>query len=243
VSTAPGTWRTPLPGFSRVVFLSHVNEPGMPLFPGDPAFGLGTAASLAADGFFLQEVHIGEQSGTHWAAPAHFNAGEASADELPAGHLIRPAVVLDVRAASAADADFELGLADIERFELDLGLIPGDALVVMWTAFDARWGDAKSYLNAAADGTLHFPGFSLEAAEWLIAERDIGGLGVDTLGVDPGRDEEFRVNSALLRDGRIHIENLTGLEQMPPTGGWIVVGGMRNLHGSGGPATVFGLVP
>jgi kynurenine formamidase len=113
----------------------------------------------------------------------------------------------------------------------------------MWTGFQERWGDPGAYLNADASGVLHYPGFGLDAARRLIEERGIGGLGIDTMGVDPGRDEEFRVNSLLLRDHRIHVENLTGLEAMPPNGAWMVIGGIRNRRGSGGPATVFGLVP
>jgi kynurenine formamidase len=108
---------TALPGFSSAVFLSHVNAPGMPIFPGDPAFELQTAATVEADGFYLQEMRIGEQSGTHWAAPSHFNPGEDGADDLRAADLIRPMSVLDVRDAAAADPDFELGVLDIERFE------------------------------------------------------------------------------------------------------------------------------
>lgn len=232
-----------LPGFGKAVLLSHVNTPGMPLYPGDPEFALSTAATVAADGFYLQEMRIGEQSGTHWAAPSHFNPGEAGAEDLRAEELIRPAAVLDVREAAAADPDFELGVRHIERFEKSSGRIPDGALVVMWTGFQERWGDPEAYLNADASGVLHYPGFSLDATRWLIEERAIGGLGIDTLGVDPGRDEEFRVNSLLLHDRRIHVENLTGLEHMPPNGAWIVVGGIRNRRGSGGPATVFGLVP
>ena len=148
-----------------------------------------------------------------------------------------------MREAAAADQDFELGILDVERFEATSGRIPDGALVVMWTGFQERWDDAKAYLNADESGVLHSPGFGLDAARWLIEERALGGLGIDTIGVDPGRDQEFRVNNLLLHDRRIHVENLSGLEQLPPSGAWIVVGGIRNRRGSGGPATVFGLVP
>ena len=41
----------------------------------------------------------------------------------------------------------------------------------------------------------------------------------------------------------MHLENLAGLCEMPPAGGWVIVGGVRVRGGSGSPATVFGLVP
>ena len=73
--------------------------------------------------------------------------------------------------------------------------------------------------------------------------RPIQGLGIDTHGIDPGNDEEFLSNTILLQDGRVHLENLAGLDQMPARGGWIVIGGMRNQGGSGSPATIYGFIP
>ena len=113
----------------------------------------------------------------------------------------------------------------------------------MWTGFQDRWGDPGACFNLDASGGLHYPGFGVPVTSWLIERRHVGGLGIDTLGVDPGFDTEFRINQMLCREHRIHLENLTGLEEMPPNGGWVVVGGVRNRNGSGGPATVFGLIP
>jgi kynurenine formamidase len=228
---------------AAAVFLSHINVPGMPLYPGEPEFSLTTAATVAKDGFYLQQMHIGEQSGTHWAAPSHFHADGASAEEVSPGDLIRPVVVVDVRRRAEEDPDFELGVADLEAFETAHGRIPDGAIAVMWTGFQDRWDDPGAYFNRDASGGLHYPGFGVSATSWLIERRRIGGLGIDTLGVDPGLDTEFRINRMLLHERRIHLENLAGLEEMPPNGGWVVVGGVRNQNGSGGPATVFGLIP
>lgn len=230
-------------GFERVVFLSHVNREGMPIFPGDPDFRLETIATVENDGFLLKKMEIAEHSGTHWGAPCHFNAGERCADELDARDFFHPAVVIDARSRSARNADFALSVADLRRFERRHGRIPDNAMVVLWTGWQARWDDPEAYLNADAEGVLHFPGFSVEATRWLIQNRALGGLGIDTLGVDPGNDETFATNTLLLRGHRTHIENMAGLGQMPAQGGWIVVGGVRNEGGSGSPATVFGLVP
>ena len=111
------------------------------------------------------------------------------------------------------------------------------------TGWQDHWYDQEIYLDADADGVLHFPGISVEATEWLIEKRALGGLGIDTLGVDPAIDEEYKTNTLLLQGHRIHLENMAGLEQLPANGGWIVVGGVQNEGGSGSPATVFGLVP
>ncbi len=230
-------------GFSKVVFLSHVNSPEMPRFPGDPEVVLRTAATHDRDGFYQRYLAIAEQSGTHWAAPVHFDPNGLRADELDAADFFHPAAVVDVRRYVRNDIDFTLEVEHLEEFETKIGPIPPDALVLLWTGFSERWAAPTTYLNADEAGVLHYPGFGLEATRWLVEQRRAAGLGIDTLGIDPGVDLAYRSNRLLLGDRRIHLENLTGLAAMPPLGGWIVVGGLRNLAGSGSPATVFGLIP
>lgn len=230
-------------GFTKVVFLSHVIGDSTPVFPGDPAVEIVPVATIDRDGFHLQSLTAGEQSGTHWAAPAHFNSGQAAADELDPTDFFYPVVVLDVRAEAADDPDFTLGVAEISRWEAVFGPIPEDSAVIMWTGFEDWWDDPMAYLNADSTGRLHYPGFSAEAARWLVEQRSIGALGIDTMGIDPGADPTFSVNRLLLQDHRIHLENLCGLGEMPSSGGWILVGGLRIRAGSGSPATVFGLIP
>jgi kynurenine formamidase len=230
-------------GFEEVVFLSHVNEEGMPVFPGDPPFELETLFTVEEDGFRLNLMRITEHSGTHWGAPCHFNARERCAEDMRARDFFHPAVVIDARAQVRRDEDYALTVADVRAFEAEHGRIPAGGMVVMWTGWAGRWEDSAAYVNADQEGGLHFPGIGADATRWLIRNRAIGGLGIDTLGVDPGSDETFATNTLLLRKHRIHLENLAHLGKMPPVGGWIVVGGVRNSGGSGSPATVYGLVP
>lgn len=230
-------------GFSDVVFLSHVLAESTPVFPGDPPVELRTAATIERDGYYLQHVSFGEQSGTHWAAPAHFGAGERAADQLDAADFFFPAVVLDRRAESAADPDFIVRLADVERWEAEFGVIPEHAAVLLLSGYDGKWHDPAGYLGTDSDGRPHYPGFGAGAVRWLIEQRGIGALGTDTMGVDPGADATFSANRMLLSGRRMHLENLCGLAQMAPAGGWIIVAGIRTSGGSGSPATVFGLIP
>lgn len=236
------TARAPF-GFSDVVFLSHVLGELTPVFPGDPPIRLSTAATIERDGYYLQHVSFGEQSGTHWAAPAHFGAGELTADQLSAADFFFPAVVLDRRAEAAADPDFGVRLADVERWESEFGAIPERAAVLLLSGYDDKWNDPAAYLGTDPGGRLHYPGFGRAAVRWLIDQRGIGALGTDTMGVDPGADATFSANRLLLRGRRLHIENLCGLARLPPAGAWIIVAGLRTAGGSGSPATVYGLVP
>jgi kynurenine formamidase len=230
-------------GFTKVVFLSHVIDDSTPVFAGDPRVEIHPAATIERDGYYLQSLTVGEQAGTHWAAPAHFRSGQAAADDLDPGDFFHPAVVLDVRAAVAENADFTLGVEEIRQWEAAYGPIPRGSAVIMWTGFEDRWDDPAAYLNADPDGGLHYPGFGDQATSWLIQRRSIGALGIDTMGIDPGADTEFRANQLLLQHHRMHLENLCGLSEMPPADGWIIIGGIRIRAGSGSPATMFGLIP
>ena len=113
-------------GFSKVVFLSHVNTVGMPIFPGDPDFELETLFTVENDGFKLNKMTIGEHSGTHWGAPCHFNAGERCAEDMAAEDFFHPAAIVDARKQSAKDPDYALTVADLKRFERKHGRIPAE---------------------------------------------------------------------------------------------------------------------
>jgi kynurenine formamidase len=230
-------------GFSRIVFLSHVLAESTPVFPGDPPVEIHVVATAGHDGYYLQRIATGEQAGTHWAAPAHFSPGEAAADQLGPADFFHPAVVVDARSSAAEDRDFALSIADIERWEAVFGPVPEHAAVLLYTGYADRWHDPAAYLGTDDAGGLHYPGFGEQAARWLIGERHISVLGTDTMGIDPGADTALATNRALLHGHRMHLENLCGLGQMPPVGSWIIVGGPRIRHGSGSPATVFGLIP
>jgi kynurenine formamidase len=250
-STAAGVGT--VAGFHRVVFLSHLNDPHRtPGFPGDPRFSLTTAFTVPKDGYYLQFVQEGEHTGTHWGAPCHFHVGAVCAGKLPPTSLVLPAVVIDIRAKTKENVDYRATIADLKGWIATYGPMPKDAAVILRTGCDRFWGpdtrgtDPTYYNCGTGRRGLHQPGFSLTAVHWLIDHGilgDRGALGTDTFGPDPGTDENFRESSAVFHRHRIDLENLTNLGALPPKGAWIVVGGPRNLHGSGSPATIFGLVP
>ena len=230
----------------RLVFLSHVNDPATTSgFPGDPEFTLTTAFTVPEDGFYLQYVKEGEHTGTHWGAPVHFDENGLAADELDAGDLFLPAVKIDIRDKAARDQDYAVTVADLKAWERRHGRIPDESAIILWTGWAKRWG-TPAYANLDAEGRIHQPGFGLEAAQWLVDTGRLGrrgSLGTDTFGADVGIDETFAVTTLLFHRHRISLENLTNLEALPTTGAWVLVGGPRNHHGSGSPATIFGVIP
>jgi kynurenine formamidase len=230
----------------RLVFLSHVNDPATTsVFPGDPEFTLETIAEIPHHGFYQQYVREAEHTGTHWGAPGHFHEGRLLADQMDPGDFFLPAVKVDVREQAGADPDYGVTVDDLRAFERRHGRIPRGAAVLLWTGWEDRWG-TDAYANLDAEGVIHQPGFTIEAAEWLISSRRLdrrGALGTDTFGPDRGVDPTFAVSTALYDQHRISIENLANLGELPPTGAWVLVGGPRNRAGSGSTATIFGVLP
>lgn len=228
--------------YQRVVHLSHVLAPGMPEWPGDPPLAFEPVAELATHGYRLRGLAIGEHSGTHANAPASFHAGGATIDAYSAADLIAPAVVIDVAAAAARDPDHRLDVAQITAWEARHGSVPAGALVLVHSGWAARWGEPARFLNRGADGRLHFPGVSRDAAALLLDARGAAGLGIDTHGIDGGDADAFTVNAAVLARPRLLLENLANLDQLPPVGATVIVGVLRLAGGTGSPAAVLALV-
>lgn len=243
----------PVAHFDHVVYLSHLNNPhATPGFPGDPRFRLSTAFTVPQDGYYLQFVHEGEHTGTHWGAPCHFHVHADCAGALGPSSLVLPAAVIDIRSKVRSDVDYRLKVSDLKSWIQRHGPLPHGAAVIARTGCSKYWGPStaphgKTYYNCGSRRRgLHQPGFSLQAVRWLIRHHVLanhGALGTDTFGPDPGTDENFRESSLVFHRHRIDLENMAHLGRLPAKGAWVVVGGPRNIHGSGSPATIFGLVP
>jgi kynurenine formamidase len=217
--------------------LTHVFRAGSPVYTFENP-SRETIVTIEADGFYAQRWAFAEHSGTHLDAPGHFVAGNRLADELPPEELVAPIVVIDISARAAVDPDAEVTVADVRAFERRHGRIPHGALVAMYSGWETRIGDQAAYRNADAAGVFHFPGFGVDAAEWLLENRDIQGIGVDTLSQDNGPSATFPVHFAILGAERYGIENLANLSLIPPGGATAFVGLVPWEQGSGGPARV-----
>jgi kynurenine formamidase len=229
-------------GKTRVVDLSYAINDKLVPWPGDDkAFEVKVNATVEKNGYFTRSFWMLEHYGTHLDAPVHFPPGKATVDQIPAEKLFGAAVVLDVRAESAKDADYLLSRTKIEAWEKEHGRIPEGAIVLLRTGWASRWPDVKKYRNQDAQGKMHFPGYSAEAAKLLI-ERKVNGLGCDTLSIDYGASDEFAVHRLVLGAGLYQLENLANLSDVPETGAFLVVAPIKLEGGSGGPARVFALV-
>lgn len=187
-----------------------------------------------------------EHGGTHLDAPIHFGEGHHTVDRIPLEKLIAPVVVIDVTAKTRGDDDYRLTSDDVAAFERANGRIPTGSIVLLRTGWSSRWPDRKAYLgddtpNDASN--LHFPSFGVEAARFLVQERHIAALGADVASIDYGPSKDFMVHRIAAAANVPGLENLTNLNQVPPTGALVFALPMKIEGGSGGPVRVVALVP
>lgn len=227
---------------ATVVDLTIPLDSTIVMWPGAPAPEAEILVTVQHDGYFARRVSFFEHSGTHFDAPCHFIEGGRSVDQVPVGSLVRPIAVIDISDRLGDDADGELTLADVKNFEVLHGAIPEGSAVLLRTGWEEFNRDEIRY--AGKPGDLRFPGFGVEASQYLVDERRVVGLGIDTLGIDPGIATSFPVHSLVTHPkGLWHLENLQNLKKLPPLGAWIMVGVLPLVGGSGSPARVIALVP
>ena len=229
--------------FRRVVDLTHPIKPGIPLWPGDPPVQFETTASIPAEGYFLRRFSMGEHSGTHISTPsALFDQGPGP-DSIPPETLIAPAVVIDARSSASMDPDYLLTVGDLEEWERKHGKIAAGSIVLLLTGWGRYWYEPERFINLGLDGLMHTPGFTSETVACLLDERGAAGIGIDTHGVDAGRDPGLEASRAALSRGALVLECLNNLDQLPATGATLVIGRLPLVGGSGSPASVLALAP
>ena len=206
------------------------------------AWGKTAAGYWYASGDFSMSEH----GGTHIDAPIHFGEGRLPVDEIPLQRLIAQAVVIDVRLAVEQDRDYRLTVHDVETWESRHGRIPSGAVVLMLTGWGRKWPDKSRYLgtNTPSDPkTLHFPGFSREVADFLVRQRNVDGVGIDTSSIDFGPSQDFIVHQIVNRADRYGLENIANLDQLPPVGAILVSLPIKIKGGTGGPVRIIAVLP
>lgn len=223
----------------HVVDLTQPLGPQTVLWPGSRPFETSHEATYESAGMYFRSLTMPEHSGTHLDAPSHFHPGGDHVVDIPANKLVVPAHVIDVRNLVSGDPAFTLESSHVEAFEKQHGQIQPGSAVLICTGWDRFLGDGDAYVGPV--GATSFPGVGAEAAR-LLVERQIVGLGIDTLGVDPGYSTDYPVHFTTLPAGLWHLEGLINLHELPPTGALLVVGALRLVDGSGTPARVFALI-
>ncbi|HRH41486.1 MAG TPA: cyclase family protein [Pyrinomonadaceae bacterium] len=184
-----------------------------------------------------------EHGGTHLDSPIHFAEGRKTVDQLPVSQLIAPAVKIDVSAKTAQNSDYLISVEDITGWEAQNGQIGENNIVLFQTGYGKFWGDRKNYMGT--DGTAdqkHFPGLSPEAAKWLISNRKVNAVGIDTASIDYGQSQTFDTHVALMGENVPAFENVANVEKLPNKGFQIIALPMKIKGGSGAPLRIVAFV-
>lgn len=224
----------------RVIDLTHTLHEDMPFWPGTAPFVIERLADYDK-GYRMHRFSLWENIGTHIDAPAHFIEGGRSVNELGLNDLVAPVAVINVQDRVALDPDYQLSVEDVQSWEDRNGRIMQDSLVVMNTGWYKKFHDPEAYVNQDEAGVLHFPGFSVAAAQ-LLVERDIAGIGIDTLSLDPGNDLSFPVHRIMLEAGKYQVENMNNLDALPVKGAVAVIGVLPVKDASQAQARIFAFI-
>jgi kynurenine formamidase len=225
---------------SQVVDLTHRFTTDFPTFTGvQPTRE--DLTTFEADGFYSQRWTFGEHTATHMDAPGHFALGQPLVDELDPSALVGALVVIDIQRRAERDPNAMVTVDDLRAYERRHGRIPRGALVCMDSGWAAKAGDPLAFKGGEVFPNYNFPGFSLDAAMWLAERRDITGIAVDTMSLDPGNSTTFPVHFEFLATGRYGVEGLANLSAVSKHHRLAVVGAVPWQDGSGGPCRVLAL--
>jgi kynurenine formamidase len=244
-------------GSLKVVDLTSPLSPETPVIGLPPQFGNSPGLSMdviscfddKGPGWYWNVLHLGEHTGTHFDAPVHWITGKDLPDNtcatIPARKFIGPACVIDVSKEVAQNEDFLLTPDHVAAWEKQHGTIPKDSWVLLRTDWSKR-SDATSFLNVKADGP-HSPGFHKSTSELLARDRQVLGVGVETVGTDAGQagtfDPPFPNHGTMHGNGRFGLASLRNLDQLPSTGAIVIAAPLKIVGGSGSPLRVLAISP
>ncbi|MDZ7720629.1 MAG: cyclase family protein [Balneolaceae bacterium] len=190
-------------------------------WPTSDTFQLDTVFSGEAEGGYYYEAYSfssAEHGGTHLDAPIHFYEGGKSVEEIEINQLTGSAVVIDVSEPVAENRDYQIQPSDIEFWEEEHGAIPEGSIVLFYTGMGAYWPDAEEYLGTANRGEealseLSFPGIHPDAAQWIVDNRNVKAVGLDTPSLDYGQSELYEAHQILFEHNIAGFENVANLDQ------------------------------
>jgi kynurenine formamidase len=239
-----GTLADLFEGRSKIVDLTWTLNDKSPYWPAEnyQPFKLTTIATLEKNGVLSKSLSFPEHLGTHLDAPNHFEKAQPSVERLTAEQLFAPGVVIDVSLPVESDADYRVTVADIEEWEKHHGRISDGAVVLLRTGWGRHWTNFDRYKNQDVRGKMHFPGYSAEAARWLVEKRNVRGVGIDTLSVDYGMSTDFAVHHVINGAGRYGLENVAQLDKLPARGFGLIIAPIKVEAGTGGPTRIFAVL-
>ena len=221
---------------SKIFDLTHTLSSDTPTWNGDCGFNLSVEHDYkdgaGPDHFRVQKITTRAGMGTHMDAPAHCFPGAKTIDALNLESLIVDCVVIKVN--DVADENFVLMPEMIQKFEKDHGRIQPNTFVICYTGWDCHWSTPTKYRNNLKFPSLH------ESTGALLLERNIAGLGTDTLSADAG-GKFYPIHRTILGAGKYLVENIANAKSLPPTGIKVLVMPMKVKEATEAPIRLVAL--
>ena len=236
---------------SRLIDITHSFGADTIVWPTEQDFRLVLQqAGETAGGYYYasNRLEMAEHGGTHIDAPIHFSKGGQTLDQVPIEHLVGAGIRIDVTAQCARDRDYLVTIQDFKQWEAGHGRIPNRSIVLLDTGFARYWPSRQQYLGTELRGlegvrALHFPGLHPDAAAWLVRERQVNAVGIDTASIDYGQSTKFETHVALLSQNVPVFENLGELRDLPDQGFDVIALPMKIAGGTGGPLRIIAVLP
>lgn len=184
-----------------------------------------------------------EHGGTHIDSPIHFYEDRYTVDQIPIEQLIGPGVVVDVSKYALTNPDYQVMVTDILKWESANGQIPDGAILLLNTGYGKFWPDRVKYMGTDQLGQdavkdLHFPGLHPDTAKWLVKNRKINAVGLDTPSIDYGQSTHYGSHVILFEANIPAFENVANLDKLPATGATVFALPMKIKGGSGSPLRI-----
>jgi kynurenine formamidase len=236
---------------SRLIDLTHAFGTDTIVWPTEHDFRLIVQQEGETPGGYYyasNRLEMAEHGGTHIDAPIHFFRGGQTLDQIPVERLVGTGIRIDVSAQCARDRDYRITIQDFEQWEASHERIPNQAIILIDTGFARFWPSRQDYLGTELRGpegvrALHFPGVHPDAAAWLVRERQIKAIGIDTASIDYGQSTGFATHVAFLSQNVPVFENLGDLRDLPAQGFEVIALPMKIARGTGGPLRVIAVLP
>jgi arylformamidase len=211
----------------RVLDLTHVFDNGMPVFPGLPEPTFEPVAKVEEDGYAMTRYGMLNHIGTHVDAPAHQVAGGDTLDEIGLDRLVTDAVRIDVSHRNPH------GAIPLDEIRNDVESVRAGDIVLFYS------NNARNYGTDAYWTGWSYP--DADASRALI-DRGVSAVGFDGPSADPVDSTTFDLHRIWLSAGRMILENVNNLDQLPARA-QLVVAPMKVARANGAPTRIFALLP
>lgn len=185
----------------------------------------------------IQSFKFPGQFGTHIDFPGHFIKGEALSEAYSVKDMVFPLVVIDISDKVKQDVHYAVTVADLKAYEEKYGEIPDGAFVALYTGWSSRWPDMDAISNFDENGGEHFPGWSMEALQYIYEVRNAAANGHETLDTDASelaaQAGDLACERYLLKQGKLQVEVMCNLDKVPPAGA-VVIAAFLPIEGATG---------